>query len=250
MRKWAWRLVALAVVAAVGMGAAAWTLRGRALDPYQGFSSPEQFVDVPSGVGPRAIAARLVAAGVVRDDLTFRVALWLTGRARELKAGEYRFTGAQSAVQVVETLANGAIFTRPVTFREGLTIAEMADVYASNGLGDARRVSRGRRRRRRHPRSRCRGHRPRGLPLPRHVCRAAAGRRRHAGRPDGARLSRGAHARSDRARRRRWSHLRQVVTLASLVEKETAQDDGAADRRRRVPQPSTASACRCRPTRR
>jgi len=35
----------------------------------------------------------------------------------------------------VGTLATGAIYTRPVTFREGLTIAEMADVYASSGLG-------------------------------------------------------------------------------------------------------------------
>ena len=35
-----------------------------------------------------------------RDDLTFRVALWLTGRARDLKAGEYRFRGATTPVAV------------------------------------------------------------------------------------------------------------------------------------------------------
>ena len=72
---------------------------------------------------------------MVRDETTFRVAVWLTGHARDLKAGEYRFTAAQSAVQVVETIARGAIYTQPVTFREGLTIAEMADVYQERGLG-------------------------------------------------------------------------------------------------------------------
>ena len=35
----------------------------------------------------------------------------------------------------METIARGAIYTQPVTFREGLTIAEMADVYQERGLG-------------------------------------------------------------------------------------------------------------------
>jgi UPF0755 protein len=38
-------------------------------------------------------------------------------------------------MEVVGTLARGAIYTQPVTFREGLTIGEMADVYAARGLG-------------------------------------------------------------------------------------------------------------------
>ena len=135
MRKWIVRLAVLALVALIAAGTAAWALRTRALTAHRGYASTEQFIDVPPGAGPRTIGARLVAAGVVRDDLTFRVALWLTGRARALKAGEYRFSGPASAVHVADLLARGVIYTRPVTFREGLTVAEMADVYASSGLG-------------------------------------------------------------------------------------------------------------------
>lgn len=135
MGKWLRRLALVVVTAAVAAGGAAWWLRAEALAPYRGFDGDAVFVDVPSGSGPRAIGARLAASGVVKDARTFRVALWLTGRARELKAGEYRFTAPASAVDVVGTLATGAIYTRPVTFREGLTIDEMADVYASSGLG-------------------------------------------------------------------------------------------------------------------
>ena len=116
-------------------GAVAWTLRSRALEPFRAYAGPHQFVDVPAGVGPRTIGARLAAAGVVRDELTFRVALWLTGHARSLKAGEYRFAEPVSAVEVAGILARGDIFTEPVTFREGLTIAEMADIYDARGLG-------------------------------------------------------------------------------------------------------------------
>lgn len=135
VRRWIVRLAGLALLAAVAAGGAAWWLRAGAEAPYRGFPGDEVFVDIPPGTGPRSIGARLVAAGVVQDDRTFRVALWLTGRARELKAGEYRFTGAASAVDVVAAIADGAIYTRPITFREGLTIDEMADVYAGAGLG-------------------------------------------------------------------------------------------------------------------
>ncbi len=135
MRKWFVRGLVLLVVLAIAAGTAAVALRTRALEPFRGYAGTEQFVDVPPGAGPATIRARLVGAGVVRDDVTFRVALWLTGRARALKAGEYRFAEPLSAVHVVEHIARGDIFTRPVTFREGLTMFEMADVYAASGLG-------------------------------------------------------------------------------------------------------------------
>ena len=135
MRKYLRILVALVVIAALAAAGLAWRARTLALTPFRGFSGEAVFVDVPPGAGPRAIAARLVEAGVVRDPTTFRVAVWLTGQARELKAGEYRFTAPLSAVEVVDVLARGAIYTQPVTFREGLTIAEMADVYVERGLG-------------------------------------------------------------------------------------------------------------------
>jgi UPF0755 protein len=135
VRKWLRAASLLVLAGALAAAGLAWWARTQAETPYRGFSGDAQFVDIPAGAGPRAIAARLVDAGVVRDATTFRVALWLTGRARDLKAGEYRFTEALSAVQVVDTIARGAIFTQPVTFREGLTIAEMAEVYESRGLG-------------------------------------------------------------------------------------------------------------------
>ena len=135
MRKWIVCALVLLFVMAIAAATAAFALRARAFEPFRGYAGAEQFVDVPPGSGAATIRARLVGAGVVRDDLTFRVALWLTGRARELKAGEYRFADPLSAVQIVELITRGEIFTRPVTFREGLTMVEMADIYGSNGLG-------------------------------------------------------------------------------------------------------------------
>ncbi|MDP1568446.1 MAG: endolytic transglycosylase MltG [Vicinamibacterales bacterium] len=131
-----WLLILL-VVAALGAGAVVRHYHQQAHTPYRAFEGDEQFVDIPQGEGSRQIGARLIAAGIVRDDLTFRVALAITGEARALKAGEYQFTEPQSAVDVIHRLARGDVYTRALTFREGLTAAEMARHFEQSGFGTA-----------------------------------------------------------------------------------------------------------------
>ena len=116
--------------------AAAWIYYG-VQQPFRGYSGSEQFVEVPSGLGTRAIGERLVAAGVVRNALTFRIALWFEGRATRLKAGEYRFTDPMKARDVIGKLRRGEVFVIPITFPEGLNVFEMAKIFESKGFGDA-----------------------------------------------------------------------------------------------------------------
>ena len=125
------RLLVLALivgaVAAVGL---------RTLNqPYRGYQQPEIYVDIPQGLGVAAIGHRLVEAGVVKNDWAFRLAVWRRGAARTLKAGEYRFAGDLRATEVVDRLVAGAVVLRPITFREGLTILDMAAHFEAEGLG-------------------------------------------------------------------------------------------------------------------
>src|SRR5215831_169283 len=132
------RLIILLVLAAAVAAAVAGVYYGRVDEKFLGYSGADQFVDIAPGTGSRAIGHALVEAGVVRDELTFRLAVYLTGTGRELKAGEYRFAGAMSAKEVARKLARGDIFLRPITFPEGLTLIEMSRVYESKGLGTAK----------------------------------------------------------------------------------------------------------------
>ncbi|MGH9370819.1 MAG: endolytic transglycosylase MltG [Vicinamibacterales bacterium] len=116
--------------------AAVWLLLG-AEKPHKGYEASEQFVEIPPGAGPATIGRRLTQAGVVRDEISFRVALWRSGQARRLQAGEYRFDRPMSARQVIDTLARGEVFLRAVTFPEGLTIRQMSLIYQRAGLGTA-----------------------------------------------------------------------------------------------------------------
>jgi UPF0755 protein len=131
------RLIFVVVAVAALAAAVAGVYYARVDEKYQGYTGTERFVEIAPGTGSRAIGKALVDAGVVRDEWTFRLAVLLTGTQRELKAGEYRFTTPASAKDVARKLARGDVFLRPITFPEGLSVKEMASIYQSRGLGTA-----------------------------------------------------------------------------------------------------------------
>jgi UPF0755 protein len=128
----------LAVVVVAGVGAAIGGLGlTRIHKPYKGYSGAEQFVGIPQGAGSADIRRRLIEAGIVEDEMVFRVGLWWTGAARRLKAGEYRFDQPMTPIDVIRKLDRGDVYTRRITFPEGLTIREMAAVFEEQGFGPA-----------------------------------------------------------------------------------------------------------------
>ena len=103
--------------------------------PYKGYSTPEVFVEVVPGDSTQIIAERLLTNGVVRDDFSFRFAVWRSGNERGLQAGEYLFNQPLSAMQVVDKIAAGKVHLRSITFPEGHTIAEMANIFEDEAFG-------------------------------------------------------------------------------------------------------------------
>ena len=130
-------LLVLMVLAVVGAGGVAWTLYMRTSEPFKGYEGNEQFVVIESGSGTRTIGQRLIDAGVIRDDVTFRAAVWRSGRARGLQAGEFRFDRPMTPIEVIDKIARGDVYSRRITFPEGLTIREMARIYEQHGFGKA-----------------------------------------------------------------------------------------------------------------
>jgi UPF0755 protein len=131
------RLARAVIVLLILAAAAVWVVDRRLSTPYRGFTAPEVFIELPPGSGVSGIAARLASAGVVRDALTFRLAARLSGAERHLQAGEYRFADPATPREVVARIARGDIYARSVTFPEGLTIHEMAAAFERSGLGTA-----------------------------------------------------------------------------------------------------------------
>jgi UPF0755 protein len=129
-------LFAVAVLALGALATGAWYVT--ALDrPYKGYVEAEQFVEIPQGVGSAGIARRLEAAGVVSSASAFRMAVWRRDAGQRLQAGEYRFDAPMRPSEVVDKIARGDVYLQPITFREGLTILQMAAVFESKGFGPA-----------------------------------------------------------------------------------------------------------------
>src|SRR5690242_21940013 len=90
------KLVLAVIVFACAAGAVGYYAVRRLNEPFQGYEGAEQFVDIPSGANTRTIGDALIAKGIVRDETTYRFALWRSGEARRLQAGEYRFDHPRS----------------------------------------------------------------------------------------------------------------------------------------------------------
>jgi UPF0755 protein len=120
------RILALGVVLLLLAlaGATAW-LWYSIEQPYQGFAAEGVFVDLPHGASSRTVARVLKQNGVIRSAFAFEVYARRHPR-RRLQAGEYFFNHAISGHDVFWQIADGHIYEQPFTVREGETIFDIA----------------------------------------------------------------------------------------------------------------------------
>ena len=117
-------LTILLLIVLVAGGAAAWIWYG-ITKPYQDFATAGVFVDIPHGASRRHVANLLKANGVVRSSLAFELYARRHPK-RTLQAGEYFFDRAMTGREVFWKLANGQVYQQPFTVREGETMFDIA----------------------------------------------------------------------------------------------------------------------------
>jgi UPF0755 protein len=130
------RLLPVILAATLAAGALGYHAYREAEAPFRGFAGDEIFIPVTAGEPSRAIARSLQDSGVIKDAGLFLVLLKLRGKAGGLQAGEYRFTEPASLLEVMDRLVAGDVYYRSVTIPEGLTLWETADLLSQRGLGD------------------------------------------------------------------------------------------------------------------
>jgi UPF0755 protein len=120
-------LLACFLLLMLAAGAAAWLV----FAPFG--PSTETFVTVTPGWSTARIGRELQASGVVRNHYAFELLrFWKRGT---LRAGDYRFDHPASAVEVYERIARGDVYTRAVTIPEGSNIYDIAAKLEQAGLG-------------------------------------------------------------------------------------------------------------------
>ena len=91
-------------------------------------SGEQTVVQLRHGAGLAEIGADLQQAGVVRAAPLFMAAAQVTGAARHMRAGEYSFPTRASLRQVIQRLRLGLIVHHKITIPEGLSSKQAVDI--------------------------------------------------------------------------------------------------------------------------
>jgi UPF0755 protein len=125
-------LALLLAATGAAFGARAWW--ARALSAPEG-RSEAAIVEVPEGASVRAVAAQLEAHGAIRSARAFAWLARLERKDGALKAGEYEIAPGLTAHDVLAQLVAGNVRLHAVTIPEGLRIEEIAARVAAAGFG-------------------------------------------------------------------------------------------------------------------
>jgi UPF0755 protein len=93
----------------------------------------ETFVEIAPGSSTTRIAKQLDSAGIVRSRFAFDAMRWI--KRGKLKAGEYRFDHPAPLAEVYERISRGDVYTVAVTVPEGATIFDIATRLEQAGVG-------------------------------------------------------------------------------------------------------------------
>lgn len=120
-------ILAVFFIVLVAAGAAGWLV----LFPFG--PSSETFVELAPGSSAAHIGQQLESAGVVRSRYAFLLVRWL--KRGTLRAGEYRFDHPATVTEVYVRIARGDVYTKTVVVPEGANIFDIAARLEQAGFG-------------------------------------------------------------------------------------------------------------------
>jgi UPF0755 protein len=108
--------------------------------PGDAWAGGPVIVDLPRGLHAGAMFNKLHEEGVLRAPGLLRIWVGLRGGGERLHAGEYRFERPMSSLAVLAKLERGDVVLHSMTLPEGLDIEEAAARVAEAGFGDVAEV--------------------------------------------------------------------------------------------------------------
>lgn len=126
MKRWLIRIAILLVIISVVFGV--WFYRD--LHSPVAHAKAGEYIEIPRGATPESIANKLVAEGVLRRKWPLLLYLKATGKAKLIRAGEYRFPSPISALGVLKKLEEGEQRLSRFTVIEGWTRWDIAESLA------------------------------------------------------------------------------------------------------------------------
>jgi len=94
----------------------------------------EQMVVVQSGQGFKALSTFLHQKGMILHPVKFRLFARIKGYDKRIKAGEYMLSSAMTPKKILETMVDGKVYLHRLTIPEGYTLRQIAQAVETEGL--------------------------------------------------------------------------------------------------------------------
>jgi UPF0755 protein len=133
------KAILVAAGLAVLVAAGGWFWIQRALAPVHANGGQARTIafEVQPGDSLGRVADALEAKGIIRNAKVTRWLARVEKLSSQLKVGEYELSAAQSTKEIFETLATGRVLTHAVVIPEGKRASEIAELLALAGLADS-----------------------------------------------------------------------------------------------------------------
>ena len=115
-----------------GLGAGSWIY----------FTSPvletgeDRTIVIREGMHLKEISGILESEGLIKNSAVFVLLAKMKGYSRSIKAGEYILNPAMPPGKIMEMMTRGEVVSHTVTIPEGFSIEQIADVLSGNGIID------------------------------------------------------------------------------------------------------------------
>lgn len=97
---------------------------------------PSKVVVIPNGSTFQDVAALLERERLIKNRSVFVLFAKSQSADRKIRAGEYELNPGMTPAEILSELLNGHVLLHPLTIPEGLTIGQIADLAAQDGLTD------------------------------------------------------------------------------------------------------------------
>ena len=134
--KYLWILAGIGLLAVSGAALAVYDIHRYAHHP-DAVTEGRHTVSIRPGEGFGAITARLQEKGLIRTPFKFRLYARFSGYHTQLKAGEYELSAEMSPKQILATLKGGKVRLYRVTIPEGYQLRQIAETVEAAGFGNA-----------------------------------------------------------------------------------------------------------------
>jgi UPF0755 protein len=126
----------LVIGSAALLGGLAWKVFDYVAKPSGNDISEKVFTVLP-GQHFKIIASQLEGAGIIKDSFRFKLFARFKGYDKRIKAGEYRLSSALSPKQVLEIMVSGKVALYRITIPEGYNLTQIAGIVSEMGLAEA-----------------------------------------------------------------------------------------------------------------